>query len=343
MMYQVVASRRLRAVNEFLGSEAAPEFDIISLHPYAWFSYPNSFPSPETWMKNLMDSTKLLISRYGLDMSIWFSEIGAPHHGNCDTCFCGYPSSGTPVNGTTLRYGVVYMIKCHALGLSYGAEKIFWYNYRDRGDSRDYSEDHFGTKDYWRYPKPAYAAYLNLFAHIKDKAPAGVAELSGNVWTAGFTGTDEDCIIAWIYPAAEADVDVNALVSAGTVTGVKNAAGAPQAFNGSTVRLTGDPVFITVDRSTGIEDAPPGETVTVECRPNPFTAVTSIRISSELRVSSDEFRVIIFDLQGRKLATRNSQLATSFTWNASGLPAGVYILKVSLGNRTVSKRVMLLP
>jgi hypothetical protein len=84
-----------------------------------------------------------------------------------------------------------------------------------------------------------------------------------------------------------------------------------------------------------------GMAIDVTASPNPFTKMTSIRISSEFRVSSDEFRVIIFDLKGRKLATRNSQLETSFTWNASGLPSGIYLLKASVNGKSLTKRLFL--
>jgi hypothetical protein len=81
---------------------------------------------------------------------------------------------------------------------------------------------------------------------------------------------------------------------------------------------------------------------TVECRPNPFKARAVISIKGKLQVASCKFS--IFDVNGKQLETCNLQLETSNTlsWNASGLPAGVYLLKCRAGNRTVTRRLVLM-
>jgi hypothetical protein len=104
--------------------------------------------------------------------------------------------------------------------------------------------------------------------------------------------------------------------------------------------------FYRLSPGTSMEEAKvladPARGIYVNVSPNPFTAMTSIRISSEFRVSSDELRVTIFDLQGRKLATRNAQPETSFTWDASGLPGGMYLLRVSAGKKSLSRPIVLM-
>ena len=41
------------------------------------------------------------------------------------------------------------------------------------------------------------------------------------------------------------------------------------------------------------------------------------------------------------LSTASYQLSAGITWNASGLPAGVYCARVRAGNRTLTKKLIL--
>jgi hypothetical protein len=85
------------------------------------------------------------------------------------------------------------------------------------------------------------------------------------------------------------------------------------------------------DVSKGIE---------IAVNPNPFKSRAVITIGNKFRVSS--FELHIFDISVKQLETRNSKLETSNTvsWNAPGLPAGIYILKARVGNRETVKRLV---
>jgi hypothetical protein len=82
--------------------------------------------------------------------------------------------------------------------------------------------------------------------------------------------------------------------------------------------------------------------VEIYASPNPFKSRVVITIGKELQVTS--YKLSIFGINGKQLETCNSKLATrnSFSWNASGLPAGVYIVKLKAGAKTYTKRLTLL-
>jgi hypothetical protein len=176
LIYQV-AERDLSAIQVFLQSDAAKVFDILSLHPYAW----PDFPTPEEWLEEFLRATQRMMLANGFAMPIWFTEVGAPHHGTYPGGLFGYPDRRTKVTGQT-RYGAaIYMIKLHVMALHQGVQKIFWYNYIDRRPEREYAENHFGMRDYWDYPKPVYPAYFNLHSCLNGKVPARAVRLHNNV------------------------------------------------------------------------------------------------------------------------------------------------------------------
>lgn len=195
LIYQV-AGLDIEAAQRFAASDAAQFFDILSLHPYAW----PDFPDPETWLEDYVGTVRQHLQGNGIgDMPIWFTEVGAPHHGNHVGGFFGYPSTGAQVEGLSRLEEARFLVKVHALALQIGVEKIFWYNYQDWGDRREYAEDHFGLRDHEGFPKPAYAAYYTLRQLVDGKTPTQLTRLPNNVTVARFAGDAEDVLVAWRY------------------------------------------------------------------------------------------------------------------------------------------------
>ena len=59
---------------------------------------------------------------------------------------------------------------------------------------------------------------------------------------------------------------------------------------------------------------------------------------------NDKFNVStvsIYDVHGRAVHRINTVSSGTYTWNASGLPAGVYLVRAVMGNRTLQKKIML--
>jgi hypothetical protein len=82
---------------------------------------------------------------------------------------------------------------------------------------------------------------------------------------------------------------------------------------------------------------------------NPFHKQANIRLRVTgygLRGNAEKIRLAIYNAKGElvenlPLATRNSQLVTNFNWNASNQPAGLYIVKMQVGEKFVTRRLML--
>jgi ligand-binding sensor domain-containing protein len=77
--------------------------------------------------------------------------------------------------------------------------------------------------------------------------------------------------------------------------------------------------------------------------PNPFNPRTSF----EFRVSSSEFVTIrVFDLLGTEVSTLVNDIRPAglhkLSWDASGLPSGVYFYRLQAGHSSATKKMMLL-
>jgi hypothetical protein len=102
-------------------------------------------------------------------------------------------------------------------------------------------------------------------------------------------------------------------------------------------------VAIPVERNKGI---PENKSPIINVFPNPFNQITKIAFSYQSRpggtVSNADLH--IFNVNGKiikKLTADNRQLTAGIPWNASDLPAGIYIIKLKLKNRTLSRKIIL--
>ena len=232
---------------KFFDGPAATRVDILALHPYRWRG---DFPSPETWLADYLDTVRGMMRTRDVIRRIWFTEVGAPVRGNPDPKgFFGYPKSGVAVKGQTRDGNADYMIKMHVLALGAGVEKVFWYNYRDRGGDVAYVEDHFGLVDYWGYPKPAYAAYAQLIRLLEGKRFNRGFELAGGIQAHEFVGEREDCYVLWTYPEGVQRMRLDWLghgLGIERMVAATTAAGSPLALAGNELEVTGTPVFVVV-------------------------------------------------------------------------------------------------
>ena len=258
LIYQLAEpSGRKPTVSQFLASDTAEMFDILSLHPYAW----PDFPSPETWLPDILDFTRGEMAINGLDMPIWFTEVGAPHKGNAPGEYFGYgdPATDTThvVEGLSRPEEASFLNKVYTLGLQGGVEKIFWYNYKDLNQRRYYPEDHFGLIDYWGYPKPAYLAYVAAYNRMDNKQAKGVGKF-GDVWVAKFDGADEDTYVVWTDPSAVPQAqDLTSLLLTDEITATFNTIGTPITIaNAENFIVPQEPVFIHTAHTEG-EIIPP--------------------------------------------------------------------------------------
>jgi hypothetical protein len=91
-------------------------------------------------------------------------------------------------------------------------------------------------------------------------------------------------------------------------------------------------------------------THTLTVSPNPFTHTTDIRC--QITDNSPEFRIEIYDITGRMIANLTEQISVighqlSVNWNGRDqanqvLPSGVYIIKLTVGDNTATKKLLLI-
>ena len=127
------------------------------------------------------------------DHFFWFGECGLPVRGpNDPDAFFGYPASGSAVPGASLDYAATYLVKFHALAIANGIKRLYWYNYKNRGNDIDYAEHHFGLRSYSvesddpGHPLPAYVAYVTMLAHLKGCSFVELRHPTPNVFVFAF-------------------------------------------------------------------------------------------------------------------------------------------------------------
>jgi hypothetical protein len=77
--------------------------------------------------------------------------------------------------------------------------------------------------------------------------------------------------------------------------------------------------------------------------PNPFNSVMKIAASHQLLAVS-KIKLEIYDINGKlvdKLITDSRQLKAGINWNAQNFSPGVYLVKVRVGSKTVTQRIVL--
>jgi hypothetical protein len=86
----------------------------------------------------------------------------------------------------------------------------------------------------------------------------------------------------------------------------------------------------------------------IEAFPNPFRTSVEISVSRTSHAARKQVELEVFDIAGNKvahlklLATSDQRLATSYTWHAQDQPAGLYLVKVRVGNNVLTKKITLM-
>ena len=106
---------------------------------------------------------------------------------------------------------------------------------------------------------------------------------------------------------------------------------------------SGTPIEPDAQNDLGIDDLFPTQTRIINSYPNPFNPSTTI--SFELENLSNAI-LEVYNINGNKISNLEENIyATgihSITWNASGYPSGVYILRMQANHQTFSQKLMLL-
>jgi hypothetical protein len=108
-------------------------------------------------------------------------------------------------------------------------------------------------------------------------------------------------------------------------------------------RLLDDDEISDIYNNVGIDDKSASELVLTHNYPNPFKSSTTIRY---VLTRNTRTEIIVYDLLGHKLATLVDEYREAGThrvaWDASGLPAGVYVYRFKTDDLIVSKKMKLI-
>jgi hypothetical protein len=229
-------------------------YDGLAHDVYEW----PDFPTPEGWLPgHIADIKTRMINAGHATHFFWFGECGLPVRGTNDpNAFFGYPSSGSSVPGSTLDYAATYLVKFHALAIANGITRLYWYNYKNRGNDVDYAEHHFGLRSYSvdpddpGHPLPAYVAYITMLSHLKGCSFVELRHPTPNVFVLEFAvvGATGSRILAWVEPAQAVTLALTSLESgllAANVQTVSDIYGRPvSAISAQDITLEGRPLFL---------------------------------------------------------------------------------------------------
>jgi hypothetical protein len=105
-----------------------------------------------------------------------------------------------------------------------------------------------------------------------------------------------------------------------------------------------DPIQINTSTEVEIKDAAPEEFALFQNYPNPFNPETEIKFSVE---STAKTRLDVFNLLGQNVATLFDDVAEAGSYykvhvDGSSLASGVYLYRLQSGNKSESKKLLLL-
>ncbi len=249
LIYQI-AGLKQKAVKNFAQSRAARFVDILSIHPYAW---PN-FPSPETWHDNYVTQARQQLKSHGLNIPIWYTEVGATQHGNAPGGFFGYPKKNKSVTGLSPYQASIYLIKLHVMAFHAGIEKIFWYNYQDRASGREYAENHFGLREFLGYPKPVYVAYTQLQKLLAGKTNIKRIDLTGDIYAYEFSDNKTKVLVLWSFPTSPTvkTIPLASLIERplqNQSIKIINSMGKTMPLSGDVITISGTPIYLVTTQN----------------------------------------------------------------------------------------------
>jgi hypothetical protein len=229
-------------------------YDGLAHDVYQW----PDFPTPEGWLPGHISDLRTRMAKAGRAKHFfWFGECGIPVRGHNDPdAFFGYPARKNRVPGCSLDYAAIYLVKFHALAIADGIERIYWYNYKNRGNDIDYAEHHFGLRSYSAesgdpgHPLPAYVAYVTMLAHLKGCSFVALRHPTPNVYVFEFAvdGTTRRRILAWVNPAQSLTLPLTTLqggLLGSKVETVSDIYGRPaSSISSENITLDGRPLYL---------------------------------------------------------------------------------------------------
>lgn len=98
-----------------------------------------------------------------------------------------------------------------------------------------------------------------------------------------------------------------------------------------------DSVFFTVYAAAGIEQGKSIDGPELTVFPNPLNSSVNIAFANQ----SKRTDISIYSADGRRVRAFKDVTGEKVAWNAQGLPAGVYLLRAGIGNKTFINKIIL--
>ena len=196
--------------------------DAWSIHPYR---YPRSPESSGLVAEVTGIAAK--VAEADVQTKAWVTEIGYPTH----------HTSGGSHEAVQARYCVRSLALLQATRM---VEKVFWYDLKDDGLTREYNEHNFGLIHHQQFhcaPKPGIVA-MSAFIRLTAGAMFQGLERSGSLYCSRYRRPDSsDLLVVWT------DRDAQDITLAGQVDSACDLMGAGLS-DAKRVKATEDPVYI---------------------------------------------------------------------------------------------------
>ncbi len=168
---------------------AGPDaMDAWSIHPYR---YPRS-PEASGLMEEVI-GIAAKVAAAGVKSKAWVTEIGYPTH----------RTSGGSDEAAQARYCVRTLALLQATRV---VEKVFWYDLKDDGLSREYNEHNFGLIHHQRFhcaPKPGIVA-MSVFIRLTAGATFQELQRDGRLYSARYHRPDgSELLLIWTEQGAQ--------------------------------------------------------------------------------------------------------------------------------------------
>lgn len=201
---------------------AGAAMDAFSIHPYHYPQLPGQFLVDH--LKQARDTAR---QAAGKPVPLWITEIG-------------WPTEMDP-RGSSFLHQARALVRMMVIALSSGVEKVFWYDFKDDGQSLTYNENNFGlvhNEAFALAPKPAYVAYAHLIGALHGRKLVAHEVTAEGLWRTVYAGSRDKLTI--LFAAAQGQ-QLKVPLPAGAQ--VQDMFGRPVTATG-TLTVTWDPVFV---------------------------------------------------------------------------------------------------
>ncbi len=142
------------------------------------------------------------------------------------------------------------LLKIHVTALHAGAEKVFWYNYKDRDVGEEDPENYFGLRTCQNYPRPAYAACINMVKLLDGREAVSSAADENEYSHYKFASERKTVSVLWSNIPRLVQISDVADVPENDPSNLKviNIVGSEFTVTNNAVFTTSEPIYVVVDR-----------------------------------------------------------------------------------------------